>query len=824
MKLMPIILISLLLLLSMSSFAQNDSTFFGHVGSSLSKWQHTNPTEKVYLHLDKPYYASGEDIWFKAYVTSGNKHALSDVSGILNVELINFSDSIVQYVKLPLVNGLTWGDFKLPDSLKAGNYRIRAYTNWMRNAGSEYFYDKPINIENVIFVNPLVNDQKHKKGNPAIQQIKSVKPLSEKINVQFSPESGDLVYGIDSKVAFKAVGDDGLGKDIKGVILDEQNQEVITFNSRHLGMGTFNLSPVSGKTYKAHITYSDGSENNINLPLPLTKGYVLHINNADSLNIVVKIETSRNLINENANEGINLIAQSGGEIYFAAKSKSVSTIFTAVIPKRKFPSGIVQFTLFSSSGEPLNERLVFIQNPDQLNLSLSASEKVFTEREKMQINAVAQNDQGKPVSGNFSVAVIDETNVPVDEIDESTIFSNLLLTSDVKGYIEKPNYYFSAINEQTRDNLDILMLTQGYHRFEWKQILTNNFPPIVYQPENSLEIAGYLKTLSGKPVPNGKVSLLSSSKGFFMMDTVTDNKGYFAFKNLQFKDSVKFVVQSKTSKDKKNVKIELNHFQHALVAINKNLHYQNFNMKDSLSVYLVNSKKTYDEQIKYGIGNHTLALKEVKIKEKKILPNSTNLNGPGNADQVLLMKDIPVCPTIAICLQGRLNYVTVSIDEYGVGTFYSRKNKMAIYVDGVLSSPKLLNTIPVETIESVEILVNEGVASIYGPEAQGGAILINTKKGPDYNISSTNIAAFMPKGYYKAREFYSPQYDDPKTNKQMADFRSTIYWNPNIVTDNDGKASFKYFNADTKGTYRVVIEGIDGDGNLGRQVYRYKVQ
>jgi hypothetical protein len=825
MKLMTIILIPLLDLLSMSSFAQNDSTFFGHVGSSLSKWQHANPTEKVYLHLDKPYYAAGDDIWFKAYVTSGSKHTLSGISGILNVELINYSDSVVQYIKLPLINGLTWGDFKLPDSLKAGSYRIRAYTNWMRNAGSEYFYDKTISIENAIFVNPMVsNDRKHKKENPGLQQVKNVKPLSDKINIQFFPESGDLVYGIDSKVAFKAVGDDGLGKDIKGVILDEQNREAIRFSSSHLGMGIFNLSPVSGKTYKAHITYSDGSENNINLPLPLTKGYVLHINNTDSLNIAVKIETSRNLIDENANQGINLIAQSGGEIYFAAKSKSVSTIFTAVIPKRKFPSGIVQFTLFSSSGEPLNERLVFMQNPDQLSLSLSAQEKVFTVREKMQIDAAAKNDQDEPVAGNFSVAVINETNVRVDEIDESTIFSNLLLATDIKGYIEKPNYYFSAINGQTRNDLDILMLTQGYHRFEWKQILDNNFPPVVYQPESSLEVAGYLKTLGGKPIPNGKVSLLSSSKGFFMMDTIADNKGYFAFKNLQFKDSVKFVVQSKTSKDKKNVKIELNRFQPAPIITNKNLSYQNFNMKDSLSVYLANSKKTYDEQIKYGIGNHVVALKEVKIKEKKALLNSSNLLGPGNADQVLLMKDISAtCATIALCLQGRLHFVDVSIDQYGVGTFYSRNGKMAIYVDGVLSSPDLLDIIRPETIESVEILVNDGVASIYGPEAQGGAILINTKKGPDY-ISSTNIVAYMPKGYYKAREFYSPQYDDPKTNKQMADFRSTIYWNPNIATDNDGKASFKYFNADTKGTYKVVIEGIDGDGNLGRQVYRYKVQ
>jgi uncharacterized protein YfaS (alpha-2-macroglobulin family) len=103
--------------------------------------------------------------------------------------------------------------------------------------------------------------------------------------------------------------------------------------------------------------------------------------------------------------------------------------------------------------------------------------------------------------------------------------------------------------------------------------------------------------------------------------------------------------------------------------------------------------------------------------------------------------------------------------------------------------------------------------------------LINTKKGNYRGAAPTpNIVAFAPKGYYKAREFYSPRYDDPKTNNPMADLRSTIYWNPNVATDKDGKASFEYFNADNKGSYRVVIEGIDGNGNLGRQVYRYRVE
>jgi hypothetical protein len=536
------------------------------------------------------------------------------------------------------------------------------------------------------------------------------------------------------------------------------------------------------------------------------------------------------VVTEYANGGINLVAQADGEVYYAAKSKSLTTSFSTILPKSKFPSGIVQFTLFSSSGEPLNERLVFIQNPDQLNLLVSASDKA-TPRGRIKINVGANNNQGKAALGNFSVAVINETKARSNEEDEGSIFSNLLLTSDIRGYVEKPNYYFTAGVEQAKEDLDVLMLTQGYHRFEWKQILANNSAPVVYMPESSLEITGRLKTLSGKPIPNGKVSVLSSSKGFFMRDTITDTRGYFAFKNLQFRDSVKFVIQSKTKKSKNNVKIELDSIGPAPVTVDKHLSGQKVNMDTVLLGYLANSKKIYDEQVKYGIGGHVTALKEVKIKAKKVLPNSSNLNGPGNADQVLLEKDINTnCPGIAGCLIGKLTGVFFKYD-YVKQTYYpcmyqdGKTVLMKIMVDGMEMDAEALNTLPTEIVETVEVLRSSLFTSIYGSTGYNGLILINTKRGDYGGVAPTpNIVSFTPKGYYKAREFYSPRYDDPKTNTQMADLRTTIYWNPNIATDKDGKASFEYFNADTKGTYRVVVEGIDEEGKLGRAVYRYRIE
>lgn len=816
----------LFLFLTGTAYAQTDSAFLNRAVRLLKKNSEQNPVEKVHLHLDKPYYAAGDDIWFKAYVVAGARHKLSAVSGILNVELINAKNLIEQSVKLPLVSGLSWGDFKLPDTIKSGYYRIRAYTRWMRNAASGYFFDKTLYIGNAIIASAPGQLTNKKAAQKKAEEIKG-KPQSAKINVQFFPESGYLVYGVRSIIAFKAVGEDGLGRVVKGVVTDESNDEVARFNSRHLGMGEFNLLPVSGKKYKALITFADGSEKGMDLPAPQAVGCVMHIDNSDPLFIEVKIETGKGSGSERAAAGLSLLAQSGGEVCYAAQSKSQQSSFTTIIPKSKFPDGIAQFTLFSAQGEPLNERLVFIQNPSRLNLSIYPDGANFKSRGDMKINVHAKNEQDKPVFGNFSISVTDQTKVPVDETAENTIFSNLLLTSDLKGYIENPNYYFNTQSEEAREDLDVLMLTQGYRRFGWQKILTDSATAPKYQPETSLEISGRLTTLGGgKGIPLGRVSLLSSLQGYAMLETVADEKGYFAFTNLQFKDSSKFVIQAKKKKDSKNLIVEIDNIAPAAVTAGI---VPPINPDSCFSVYLDNSKRFYEQQVRQGVRSRVRQLKEVEIKGRKVVLNSSNLNGPGNADQVLLMKDVHGgCADIANCLIGRLTGVWFRYDYDKMALFPcayvdGRPVAVKIMLDGNIIDAETLSQIPPELVESVEVLRSLQYLSVYGHDGSTALLLINTKRGNYATISSPNIVTCMPKGYYKAREFYSPKYDVP-ANKQPADLRTTIYWNPNIATDKDGNACLEYFNADAKGTYRVVIEGIDANGSLGREVYTYKVE
>ncbi|GAB2703695.1 TonB-dependent receptor plug domain-containing protein [Mucilaginibacter koreensis] len=890
----------------LAGFVKWDDDPIKKIVAQLEKWTETYPQEKVYLHLDKPYYAAGDNLWFKAYVTVGPKHQLSALSGTLNVELIDSRDSIKKAIKLPVTSGICWGDFGLSDSLEAGTYRIRAYTNWMRNFSDEYFYDEPIVIGNALndavltsatynytgqqtnatitytnlnqtpyagkqvnYTVKLDNRQVAKgkgltdaKGNLSItfpvtvanyrsgQLVTQIKVADKRTvdqtiafraaagqtNVQFFPESGNLVGGISSIIAFKAVGADGLGASIRGEVLDNDNQSVATLTTRHAGMGNFALLPQSGKTYHAVITYPDGTKNTVNLPHVQSSGYVLSLNQ-NSENVKARIAVSPDLAGKGDASNITLIAQANGVICYAGKVNLQGAGYSANIPKSRFPSGITQFTLFAANGQPVAERLVFVRNAaDLLQLNVSSAKSAYTPREQVKINVHAQNSQGKPVLGSFSAAVIDETKVPVDEQAESTILSNLLLTSDLQGYIEKPNYYFTNIDDQVNRDLDVLMLTQGYRRFTWKNLLADNFPALKYQPEKALKVSGTVETMGGKPVPNSKVTLLATAGGAFILDTVTNAQGRFSFDNLLFKDSVRFIVQARTDKNKRNVQIKIDQPVQQSVMDNKLNADLIMSTNPNLITYLKNSRLQYDNDVKYGLNGHTILLKEVVIREKKapILQHSANLNGAGNADQVIKSDvfDQLGCVTIDQCLQGRLvgvifrNGVPYSTRSIGL----SGNRPMQIIIDGTYVSSDFLLSLNPHDVSSVEVLRSGGNTAIYGSRGGNGVIIINTKRGDEYTAStyaqySPGVTTYMPKGFYVAREFYKPVYAGPKaTHSIAADLRTTIHWEHNLVTDNDGNLSFDFFNADSKGTYRVVIEGIDADGNLGRQVYRYKVE
>jgi hypothetical protein len=720
---------------------------------------------------------------------------------------------------------VAWGDFALPDSLTNGNYRVRAYTQLMRNDEGSGFFEQNI---------PVVAVVKSKiKSNTTLTQItgKSSKP-----DIQFFPEGGTLVNGIASKIAFKVIAPNGLSIGASGQVIDNENQTVCTFKTAHLGMGYFYLTPQPGESYKAKLSYADGTQDEVDLPKADEDGITISVSNNDSTIIApVAISAGKNYFAGNKGKNYILSVYSGGKLTNITCALD-SELVTLDIFKRKLPSGITRLTLFSPKGEPLCERLLFIQNNDKLKLSLNSDKTLYATREKVNIKLNASDSKSLPVSGDFSVSVTNESAVPVDTNKESTILNNLLLTSDLKGNVEQPNYYFNNTPD-AYNNLDILMLTQGYRGFVWKKVLTDTTTIARYLPETSLSITGTVKTQGGKMVPNDDINLVST-KPYIAKDTLSDAAGNFRFNDINVFDTVKLVLRAKG-----NRLISVQEPIDPAITNTVIVDTSNSQITPALATEMA---KRYEQQggnMKKGI-----LLKQVNIHGKKgeyhftpKLTHSDNLNGPGRADQVIMGDQLVGCTDVAQCLQSLIHGARFS----GTGGFnsppiiYSLRTPIAltgptkpmiVILNGVLMEqtdvdPPLLS-INANDIYSVEVLENPAYLGIYGEKASGGAIVITLRNGSERRAVNMQpgLTTYEFHGFYKTNEFYSPKYEVPTHAGSSPDYRTTVFWNPVLISDKDGNASFNFYNSDAPGNYRVVVEGIDGNGNLGRVVYRYRVE
>ncbi|MES2808134.1 MAG: TonB-dependent receptor [Bacteroidota bacterium] len=876
--------------------------------AALQKWTDTYPQEKVYLHMDKPYYALGDTIWFKGYITIGSRHQLSKLSGALHVDFITDQDSVIRSLKLPIISGMVVGEFNLSDDFKEGSYRIRAYTQWMLNAGDEYFFDKTFTVGSIgsnvvakadyqyktvnnkpiltavlnytdddgralaersikyqIVIDKTVMDTKvtktdalgslminianDKRANLSGAYIRTIIEDKDKqpvirdfpikaglvqSDVQFFPESGNLVAGVSSRVAFKAIGVDGTGTPIKGSVVDQANAEVAQIETLHAGMGNFLMRPEAGKTYTAKISFADGSTKTVALPKVVDEGYVLGVYQPNKDSILVRIGASANMVA--AGQDILFIAQTSGETIFATPVKIAKASTSIWLEKKSFPSGIAQFNLFDANGQPLNERVAFIRSNDVMQLLVKSSKATYKAKEPIAVSLEAKDSKGAGIPGNFSVAVIDETKVPGGEDVESTIFSNLLLTSDLKGYIEKPNYYFAKQGDEVDRALDNLMLTQGYSRFTWNKLPVLNAAKPAYEPEDlGVKISGKVYKLASNSVIAGATVDMISIRAGINKTATTDAEGRFSFGPILLQDSIKFAVQAKNGKSDK-VKIMIDTLPKVRIGINPNFGDVSTNVSATLSAYLQNLKKQDEFYEKTGQLDKVQRLREVRIKAKRAKAES-NLTPQGmfqipevSADKVVRFSEYEadMCLNLSMCLQARLPGVRVE-SNLGYTTMTDlRGSKLVLILDGrkITSADEVSEILegsvpPTDVAKILLVRTNEAIKNTLGGDG-AGYILIITKLGTARKLYIPNIANVTPKGFNKVREFYMPKYTT--ANATQADLRTTIYWDPRIKTDANGKTAFTYFNADGPGTYKVVVEGINAAGELGRQVYRYTVK
>jgi len=878
----------LLIIIYTASVKAQEKPMVEETLQKLESYHNNFPQEKAYLHLDKPYYSIGDQIWFKAYLTIGNYNFLSSLSKILYVELINPNNEVAISVRLPVVSGITFGDILLTDSLKEGNYRIRAYSNWMRNFDETYFFDKTIQIVDALkdplftkssfslledgdqktiqssltFMdlnkNPLNNtkvDYSILSNNKNIRQGKDItdengaisltfkepkgglsnsayikteiqtkarkitkqfpiQNINQPLSVQFFPENGEkLIAGALNKVVFKVSEKEGRGLKATGSVKDSNNNQLIKFETDTFGIGSFVFPPESNQSYKAVITFSDGKSEEYTLPAVESKGYLINANTWSSKQIFIQVLASSEIIN---NQEVNLILQKSGEVFYAAKIKISNKETTISIPKKNLPQGLIEVRLLTDDMQILANKALFIHNEyRELPLIVTADKNQYKTRDlvNIEINTGKEDDSVRVAS--LSISVTDLNKVPADTLTETTINSYLNLSSETSDYIQSPNYYFRSGQLSVKSQLDNLISTFGTDSV-WNRIKAPEKRP-KFTPEQDLKISGQITRFNGKPAPFAKVLVLVSESGG-IIDTVADENGRFNFDRLLFYENTKFVIQARDEKGKKNVEIVLDEVPNQQVSKNKNQADIMLNANQSMDTYLKNTQERFKELIKSGKMDNSILLEDVNITAAKKNPaeGSSNLNGAGNADQVLSSEDLSTCSDLSICLQGRLLGVL-----FKNGVPYSTRSMntpMQIILDGMYMTEDALSSISPMDVASVEVLRRPGSLGIYGSMGSGGVIIITTKRGDgnySRNLYTPGIVTFSPQGLYAVKEFKSPDYSNEQNSNDEPDLRSTIYWNPNIVTDKDGNATFGFYTADQTGRYKIVIEGVDLNGRIG---------
>ncbi len=775
--------------------------------SLLSKFSEEFPQEKVYLHTDKPYYLTGETVWFQAYVTAGAIHQLSPLSKTLYVELINSNQEFIGRYLIRVENGLGRGQVPLARYLATGSYQLRAYTNWMRNFSDDFFFTKELKIWNADEPDDEISNSN-----------------TNNIDVQFFPEGGNLVAGIKTNVAFKAIGTDGLHREMSAALINGRGEQIGEVNSNHLGMGVFSLTPQMNEQY---FLRAAGTDHKYPLPQVQQTGFVLTlIPKFDSPEVTIKLQSSPTTPNR---ESVTLVVHNRGIPAFIAQASLSNNLYFLKIPKAKLQHGLAHFTLFDGAGRPQANRLFFTNLANPLQVEVTTAKKEVQSRELTVIEIQTRDAKNQPVQAFVSLTATNNDEVIVDNA-ATTIENYLLLQSDLKGHIENPGYYFDETKTDRLEKLDLLLMTQGWVRFNWSNLIADQWPQITHGIEQGINIQGSMKDdLSKKGVEGGKVTYVPIEGSSDIVVAPTGKDGRFIFDALTFYDSAAIVLQGTNKKDKPFVLLEVDpiypsqatSFTPTQISSSKS-EFERFLIQKGLERNKINAA--------YGFGENVIVLDEVKIEATKVDESKENRVYTG-ASRSIKASSVPGAAYLfhplelirgVAGVQLRPNPPGYDVVIRGVGSIASGTTPL-ILLDNVPITITSLNQIAVESIESVDVFKGTE-AAIFGSQGGNGVIAFFSKKGYSGQVDRKGVLSTRVGGYQVAQEFYVPKYDVSKPEHVKPDRRSTVFWSPAIQTDVNGYARMEYYNGDEAISVRIQAEGITPAGlmGVGRNFYRVK--
>ncbi len=746
------------------------------------------PQQKAYLHLDKLAYQAGEKIWYSAYLVDARSHKPDTISKNLVVELINSygSTSLIQLLKLE--NGFARGDFHIPDTMSEGLYQIKAYTNWMRNFGDEYFFRREINIWNPgYYAKQYREDKLDRKKHKRKSSRKA-----RRLDVQFFPEGGYLVGGVNSVIGFKAVNDLGLGVPVSGTVYDNKKNRIAGFSSSRLGMGAFTFTPEADTRYNAEVELPGGKVQRFGFPEVQSSGYYMKLerNNRDGLRLRVGSTLE--------SQTVLIACHIRGKLLFSSEIKLGPGDTVLDIPSGDFPSGILHISLFDSNRKPRCERLAFIHSDDMIDLSIRQDKSEYGKMEAVELTLVARDGSGQPLQGFFSLSVSDRDLENSAADFQSDIVSSLLLSSDIAGRIEQPDFYFRDRNAETLKALDVLLLTQGWRRFSWDDLINEIPKKIDYPIQKGLMVRGRVtKEFLDIPLKNLPVTLTVLSEFNDVFITRSDNRGQFEFELPDYEDTLQVEITARRLSGKKNLV----------------LYIEDNDLEQSEEIF-----SSYTSEMTV-MGTNVFK----PIAEEQVDTMKPTLKGIYYEPDYILYLDeqMNTYSSVLEMIKGRIPGVTVygnSVQIRGPSTFYG-SNEPLYLIDNVPTDVGAVQSLNPSDVERIEVLKGPSSA-IYGSRGANGVIAIFTKRG---SFMIKGILSFEMLGYHRPQEFYSPVYGTG-FDEFVIDTRSSLYWNPSIVTDENGTAKIRFFNSDKLTTFYIVAEGISPEGNVGRAERLYEMR
>ena len=549
------------------------------------------PFEKLYLHTDQSVYEPGDLIWFRAYLTDDHNRPSGSASSRIQVQLLDPQDQVVYTCNLNTLSTNLGSYIPINANTSGGVYTLRGSTQWLFNFGQDAFYEKKILVQKTVLprlrlkleldrskyqpgdrvvaqVEALSNDnqalknidlkvtpilgsisletisaQTDQEGKativfqlprqlPNVDGLLQVKLLyegqsesiarsipleQEQVVLGIFPEGGDLVAGFQQKIAFKMMDTLGNPIDGQGVLYNSHHQALLNFESYHKGMGHFSFSPRFGERYYLKIV---GQKDSFPLPAPRQDELALHVGLADQDSLPVTIWK------RSPGQG-QLVLRSKDSIVWQQKLFLSAGETNLKLPIAKLPIGIAQVLVLDERERPYAERLVFLNRHHQAQLRISTHKKEYLPQDEVEIDIEARDEMGKPLDGTFSLAVVNDLHWTMADDKQDNILSRLLLSAELKGKIDEPAFYFKPNEPKVPEALDLVMLTHGWRKFTWKEILTidpkNSASLVLFN--NIVEIKGHLKLgHKGIHFPKSKVWIKGRNE-----QIAPDSLGHFKF-------------------------------------------------------------------------------------------------------------------------------------------------------------------------------------------------------------------------------------------------------------------------------------------------------